>query len=58
MNSTKLPINGISELAKVFSIACKDVAKKSEVKVIVYIVPIVLAATVMIPEKKWADRFY
>ena len=37
--------NRIPELAKTFSTACKDVAKKSEVKGVVYIAPIVLAAT-------------
>lgn len=48
--------NRIPELAKTFSTACKDIAKKSEVKVVVYIVPIVLAATMASTKGSWANQ--
>lgn len=48
--------NRIPELAKTFSTACKDVVKKSEVKVVVYIVPIVLAATMASTKGSWANN--
>ena len=48
--------NGIPELAKIFSTSCKDVAKKSEIKVVAYIVPIVLAATMASTKGTWANN--
>ena len=48
--------NRISELANTFSTACKDVAKKSEVKVVAYIVPVVLAATMASTKGSWANN--